>query len=125
MNYLFLSSILGLVHIGLSAAFSTKERGLQWNLSARDNVKPALTGVAGRLDRASSNFRETFPFFLAAILVGLIQNKQSAQLELGSQLYFFARVLYLPLYALGIPYIRSLAWFASIAGILMVLLAVV
>ena len=40
---------------------------------------------------------------------------------LGAQLYFWARVAYVPLYAAGIPYLRSLVWAVSVAGILMVL----
>jgi uncharacterized MAPEG superfamily protein len=30
-----------------------------------------LTGIAGRLERAFANFRETFPLFAAAVLVDL------------------------------------------------------
>ena len=40
---------------------------------------------------------------------------------LGAQLYFWARVVYVPLYLAGIPYLRSLAWAVSVAGVLMVL----
>ena len=42
----------------------------------------------------------------------------------GAQLYFWGRVAYVPLYAAGIPVIRTLIWTAATAGIIMVLLAV-
>ena len=38
----------------------------------------------------------------------------------GAQLWFWARVLYLPLYLAGIPYVRSLVWGASLIGMLRV-----
>ena len=40
---------------------------------------------------------------------------------LGAQLYFWSRVVYLPLYLAGIPYLRSLVWAFSLLGMLMVL----
>jgi uncharacterized MAPEG superfamily protein len=40
---------------------------------------------------------------------------------LGAQLYFWARLAYVPVYAAGIPYLRTLLWAASIAGIVLVL----
>jgi len=42
---------------------------------------------------------------------------------LGAQLYFWARVAYVPAYAAGIPYLRTSIWAASIAGIVLVLAA--
>jgi uncharacterized MAPEG superfamily protein len=43
----------------------------------------------------------------------------------GAQLYFWARVLYVPLYAFGIPLIRSVAWNVAALGIILILLALV
>lgn len=60
------SVILGLVQIALAAVFSVAQRGLPWAVSARDEGKSPLTGVGGRLQRASSNFLETFPLFAFA-----------------------------------------------------------
>ena len=39
----------------------------------------------------------------------------------GTALYFWARVVYVPLYAFGVPYVRSLVWVVSLAGLVMVL----
>ena len=44
-----------------------------------------------------------------------------ARTALGAQLYFWSRVVYVPLYAAGIPYLRSVVWAVSIVGLLMVL----
>src|SRR5690606_3449783 len=62
------SVVLGLVQIALAASCSFGQRGLDWIVSARDEVKPPLVGIGGRLDRARANFLETFPLFAAAVL---------------------------------------------------------
>lgn len=115
------SVLLGLVQVMVAAGFVTRQRGMAWNAGARDAVKPPPTGVAGRLGRASNNFLETFPFFAAAVLAVVAADATDARTALGVQLYFWARVVYVPLYAAGIPYLRSVVWAVSIAGLLMVL----
>ena len=41
----------------------------------------------------------------------------------GAQLYFWTRVLYVPLYAFGVPLVRSLAWNVATFGIILILLS--
>jgi uncharacterized MAPEG superfamily protein len=66
---------------------------------------------------------ETFPFFAAAILAVVLTQRQDGLTALAAQLYFWARVVYLPLYAAGVPYVRSLVWLASLVGIVLLLWA--
>lgn len=113
--------LLGVVQLFLAAAMATQQRGLAWNASARDGTPEPLTGVAARLDRAFRNFLETFAFFAVAVLVVTVTQKANSHTALGAQLYFWARVAYVPLYAAGIPYVRTLVWAVSLAGLLMVL----
>ncbi len=117
------SIALGLVHVLLGALLMTMQRGLKWNASARDGEAKPLTGVAARLDRASRNFLETFPFFAAAVLAVVVSDRMSADSSLGAQVYFWARLAYLPIYAAGIPYLRTLVWAVSLWGLLQVLWA--
>jgi uncharacterized MAPEG superfamily protein len=42
----------------------------------------------------------------------------------GAGIYLAARVVYVPLYAFGVPYLRSLAWGVSLGGLLAVLSAI-
>ncbi len=42
---------------------------------------------------------------------------------LAAQAYFWARVVYLPLYAAGVPYVRSLVWLVSLLSILALVFA--
>jgi uncharacterized MAPEG superfamily protein len=120
---LALSVALGLIHIIVSAIATTAECGSKWNLSARDAPMPPLGPLAGRLQRALHNFLETFPLFAAAVLIADATNRHGAMAVWGSQIYFYARVLYLPIYAAGIPVARTIVWSAAALGIVMVLLA--
>ena len=115
--------VLGLVQLLVAATLSTQQRGLAWNAGARDGIAKPLTGVAARLDRALHNLLETFPFFLAAVLAVVVAQRTNANTALGAQLYFWGRVAYVPLYAAGIPYLRTIAWAVSLVGLLKVLLA--
>src|SRR4051794_58688 len=97
LQLLAFSIVLGFVHIVAASHAASLQRGYRWTASARDVPLPALSGVAGRLSRASSNFFETFPLFAAAVLAVHVANKYSALTHLGAHLYCWARVIYLPL----------------------------
>jgi uncharacterized MAPEG superfamily protein len=116
------SVLLGLVHIVLATSGATIQRGLKWNMSPRDTPQPQLTGVAGRLQRASQNFMETFPLFAAAVLIGDAVNQHGRMVIFGTQLYFWGRVAYLPLYAAGVPMARTIVWTLATLGILLIII---
>jgi len=120
---LALSILLGFVHITLAAQATTKQYGLRWNMSPRDEPMPPLGPLAGRLQRASHNFLETFPLFAAAVLMAITAGKQGALTNWGTQLYFWARVVYLPLYAYGISVARTIVWAVATVGIGLILAA--
>jgi len=123
MTMLALAILLGFVQLFLAAHFVTAERGLGWNVGARDNTEPLGGRLAGRLDRAFQNFKETFPFFAAAVILATVLGRHNWATLWGSQLYLAARILYVPLYAAGIPVIRTLVWASASAGILLVVAA--
>lgn len=117
------SVCLGLLYIVIAASLASQQRGLKWNVSNRDGEPKLLTGAAARADRARWNFLETFPLFAAAVLAVLLQASNTARTALGAELYFWARLVYLPVYVIGIPYLRTLVWAVSIMGLLMLLAA--
>lgn len=125
LKMLLYSAILGIVQLLAAAHLSTLQRGVKWNLSARDQKAPELTGVAARMDRAFKNFMETFPFFIAAILMVQMTQMQSSSSMIGAHLYFWARLFYVPMYAAGIPVVRTLVWSISLIGLIMVLAALI
>jgi uncharacterized MAPEG superfamily protein len=118
-----LSVALGLVHIVAASHSASLQRSYRWTASARDEPLTPLVGVAGRLSRALANFCETFPFFAALAVAVLVAGKSGTLSQWGAALYFAGRVVYLPLYALGVPLVRSLVWNVATLGIVLLLVA--
>lgn len=116
--------VLALVQILLPALFRTRETGPAYNMGARDSAGPPVGKITGRLQRAQANLFETLPLFAAAVLIAHVTAQESALTLYGAALYLAARVLYLPLYAFGVPVVRTLVWCMSIAGLLMLFWAI-
>ncbi|KLD64546.1 MAPEG family protein [Dyella japonica] len=114
------SIVLGLVYVVVAVTLATMQRGLAWSASNRTGEAP-LTGAADRTSRACRNFLETFAFFAAAVLVVVVGQRTTGTTALGAQIYFWARVIYLPVFAAGIPYLRTLIWAGSVVGLVMIL----
>jgi uncharacterized MAPEG superfamily protein len=114
--------VVGLLQLGWAAIAARRQQDLKWAAGPRDKPMP-IDGVAARLDRAFRNYMETFAFFAAAILMLAVTNKLGSNLTVwGSTLYVVSRALYVPIYAAGIPRIRTLVWFAALVGLVMVLI---
>jgi len=122
LSLLAWSVVLGLVHAVATGQFTTLQHGLRYGLSPRDEQKP-LTGVGARVQRAFANYMQTFPFFAAAVLLAHVAGRHSWLTVTGAQLYFWARLVYVPLYAASIPVARTAAFLIALLGIVLVLIA--
>lgn len=115
------SCVLALVHIFAAVRAKTAQYGTRWNVGARDESMPPLNPLAGRLARAQANFFETFPIMIAAVTIAVLRERTSEVTAAGAWIWLAARIVYLPLYAAGVPVVRTVSFLASLAGILMVL----
>jgi uncharacterized MAPEG superfamily protein len=113
--------ILAFIHIFVAVQVKTRQYGTKWNMGARDEELPPITPLGGRLARAQANFLETFPVFIAAVVLALSVGSTEGT-RLGAWLWLGGRVAYLPLYAVGVPVVRSVAWIVSIVGIVLMLM---
>lgn len=125
LQMLFCSVLLGLAQLMAAAMLSTRDKGVAHNLSPRDEEGAPVSLLTGRMQRAFANFKETFAFFAAAVLLVTILGRESELSAWGAQLYFWARLAYVPVYAAGIPGLRSAIWMVSLLGLLLVLVSVV
>jgi uncharacterized MAPEG superfamily protein len=114
---LALSVALLVFHIALQGMLATKELGSEWNAGPRDDAREPAGILAGRAARASANFRETYPGFVALALGLAVAGDPSGWGLIGAGLWFVARVVYIPLYLAGVPYVRSVVWLAALAGL--------
>jgi uncharacterized MAPEG superfamily protein len=121
MTLLGATIFLALVQILLAGQARTMQYGSKWNVGARDAEMPPLNPLAGRLARAQANLFETLPLFIGALLGAAYANRLGPLTVLGAGLYFGGRLLYVPLYAAGVPVVRTLVWMASTLGLLLIL----
>jgi uncharacterized MAPEG superfamily protein len=112
--------VLAFVQILLFDIARTSQYGLKWNTGPRDEAMPPLSAQAERLRRAQDNLYETLPLFIAAVLIAHLANRENNITAWGAQIYFWGRVVYVPLYAFGVRQIRSLVWLVATAGLIMV-----
>jgi uncharacterized MAPEG superfamily protein len=124
LQMLFCAIALGIVQLLIAVLASVGGRGLPWAAGPRDEPRAPLGKFGGRLERAYQNFLETFPFFAAAVLLAHALDKSTPNSALGAEIYVWARLLYIPAYVLGIPFLRTLIWIAGLVGILMVMSAI-
>ena len=123
LTMLALAVALGLFQLVIAARAGNSQRGLSWNVGARDAAAPPVGKVAGRLERSFRNFMETFPFFAALIVLCALAGRHNWATVWGAQLYLAARILYLPLYGFGVPVLRTLVWLVATLSIILLLVA--
>jgi uncharacterized MAPEG superfamily protein len=123
LTMLAFAAVLGLFQLVIAARSGNSQRGLRWNVGARDEPPPAVGKVAGRLERAFRNFMETFPIFAVAVVLCALAGRHNWATIWGSQIYLAARILYLPLYGFGVPGLRTLVWIVATLSIILILVA--
>jgi uncharacterized MAPEG superfamily protein len=84
---------------------------------------PAPSAMAGRADRTAANTLENFVLFAAIALVAQVSGLANGKVTLGAELFCWARVAFIPIYIVGIPYIRTVAWMIGSVGLGMMLIA--
>ena len=123
IKLLIAAVIMGLAHLVLATvAGSGGHRDTAWLLGPRDDPRP-VSGQAARLSRAYANFEETFPIFAVLVIAIVITGKTGDQSRFACWLYLLGRLAYIPLYWLGLPVVRTLAWTASMVGIVWLVVA--
>lgn len=114
-------AVLLFIHIFAAIRAKTAQYGRDWNISARDEALPPPNPLVGRLTRAQANFAETFPIAIVALIGVVVAGRTSEYTAIGGWIWLGARLVYLPLYALGVPKWRSLIFLISMIGIAMTL----
>ena len=116
------SGILTLVMALVASALTARvwePGGVMVAFGNREGVAEPI-GLAGRANRATKNMLEAMVMFVAIVLAAHIAGK-SAQAALGATIFFWARLVYWPVYLAGIVYLRTLIWFVSLYGLFLII----
>ena len=106
-----------LITVVVGAAIRNQEwtkEGREIGLGNRDNLKEA-TPMGGRAERAAKNSIEASVFFVPLALIANAAG-MDAEVMLGAQIAFWARIAYVPIYIAGIKYLQSLVWIVGVVG---------
>ena len=123
LTMLALATVLGLFQLMIAARAGNSQRGIRWNVGARDEAPPPVGAVAGRLERAYRNYMETFPFFATAVILCALAGRHNWATVLGAEAWLGARIVYLPLYGFGVPVLRTLVWLIGMLALILLLVA--
>jgi uncharacterized MAPEG superfamily protein len=100
--------------------------GLKRAFGNRDEALPDPSPAVARADRAAKNMSENLPLFIAVVVAAYLAGRGGTdRVELGAHLFFWGRVGYLPIYVVGIRYVRTLLWWTAVVGIGLVASAVI
>jgi uncharacterized MAPEG superfamily protein len=95
-------------------------RGTMIALGNRDDL-PEATPFAGRAERTARNTMENFVLFAVIALVAHAAGRTGARLDTGAELFFWSRLVFIPVYYVGIIYLRTAVWTIGIVGLAMML----
>ena len=121
--YMAILTWLTLLVASLVRAKAWTFAGTMIALGNRDNL-PAATPLAGRAARAAQNTLENFVLFAAIALVAQASGVASPRIATGAEIFFWARVLYVPVYYAGIVYLRTGVWLVGTVGVAMMVAAI-
>ena len=112
LTALALAALLQGLQFALMAIPANLELGTKRTLSPRDGA-PLIEGVSpktARLFRAMNNHFEALILFTIAVVVVTLGDQSTGFTAGCAWAYLIARILYVPAYASGVPYLRSVIW---------------
>ena len=121
LTYLTYAVILLIAHMIIQATLSDLSKGIGWALGPQDEPRDQNV-IAGRVQRALTNYVYNLPAFIALALMLKVTDLGTDTTATGAALWFWARVVYIPAYASGLLLARSVVWFASIGGLVLMIL---
>ena len=122
LNLVVYAALLTWVTIMIAALIRVRgwtPQGVLLVFGNRDSLS-AATPLAGRAERAAKNTFTNFALFAALVIVAEMIAVNVRLVGTGAMLFFWARVVYVPVYLIGIPYLRTLTWLVGTVGLGMI-----
>lgn len=120
---LLYSTLLLLVVILSQAVLGIRQNGLMAQAGSRDSL-PEPSVVRQRLQRLTANLQENLVMFAAVVLIANAAGVSNATTALGASIFLYSRIAHAVVYAFGWPVIRPLFYFASLYGLISIVLEI-
>lgn len=106
---------LMLLAASLIRARAWTPKGLMLAFGNRADL-PEATPLAGRAQRTAANTLENFVLFAALALTAQLAGATGERVLLGAEVFLWARIAYIPVYLLGVPFLRTVVWAVGVVG---------
>jgi uncharacterized MAPEG superfamily protein len=121
LTCLELSVALWLLHVLVQATVGNVELPFGYLFTSRDKSAATNGLLFGRATRALANYVENLTPFVAVALALIVTQRTGGSGALGATIWILARIVYIPVYLLGVMYARTVLWAISIVGLVMML----
>jgi uncharacterized MAPEG superfamily protein len=121
LTCLELSVALWVVHVLVQAGAGNAELPSGYLFTSRDKPAAARGLLFGRATRALGNYVENLTPFVALALALIVTQRTGGGGALGATIWILARIVYVPIYLLGVVYVRTAVYAIAIVGLLMML----
>ncbi len=119
LSWLSASAALFFLYIMAEAVAGNRQYKPAELLGPRDNLPPYSPALA-RAKRATANMIEAMCLFVPLVVVVEASGRANEWTALGCAIFFFARLVFAPLYWFGVPVLRTLAYFVGVIGLGMI-----
>ena len=123
LTLLIWSGALAAAYVIVQSTLYRMDYGVIFAGTPRDNERAPNKWTA-RGEKALRNFLETYGIFIALAVATELAGRSDGLTQWGAQIWFWARVAYLPAYFIDIPFFRSSIWFVSAIGLSLLFLGV-
>lgn len=119
LTMLLYSVILLFILIGIPATNAIIQNGALTQAGPRDDM-PEPSVFNKRATRLRDNMVENMALFAPLVLIAHAADISTSTTILGTQIFFFARIIHAVIYLAGWPQVRPLAWMAGLVGTVMI-----
>src|SRR5689334_3493926 len=124
LTLLVWAAALTVVQVLVAVMGAFNQVGLMKLVGNREDM-PRILGWAGRAERAHLNMLQNLVLFAVLVLAAVVANRTNNMTLLGAQMFLWGRVAYAVIYLAGLPWLRTLSWFVSVIGLLLIFLQLV
>ena len=111
MQLVLVYALSVVIMLVIQSYLATRQHGIKTLLEYREHI--ALTGIAGRSDRAVKNSIVSLVLVLPAVMALVSIGQSSKGTVLALQIFLFLRILYFIAYLVSITWVRSGLWWSG------------
>ena len=111
--------------IAVQGAYSSLTAGPAYGFSNREGAAPGMGAVGLRIDKTLANLKEGAIMYLPLALLAINLDISNTWTWWAALLTMVSRLIYVPIFYLGIPVIRTLVWSPSFIAIPLLAIGIV